>query len=217
MKNQIRIDKYDHIFFDFDGVIKDSVEIKTNCFYEMFLPHGEKLAKKVKEHHLKNSGKSRYEKIPLYLKWAGFSLTPSLENRYLENFKSKVVDDVINSKWVKGVEKFLKMNVYSQSFYLVTATPQEEIELILSKIGLNDVFSSYFGSPLNKAKALDKIISSKALLRNKCSMIGDADADLEAARINKIDFVLREHDHNSFLSSDKRIKYKIKDFEGFIE
>ena len=27
-------------------------------------------------------------------------------------------------------------------------------------------------------------------------MIGDANADLEAARINKIDFVLREHIYN---------------------
>lgn len=55
------------IFWDFDGVIKDSVSVKTLAFEKLFLPYGKKIAQKVKNHHEANGGVSRFEKIPLYL------------------------------------------------------------------------------------------------------------------------------------------------------
>jgi len=52
-----------NIIFDFDGVICESVDIKTGAFYEMYLPYGEMIAQKVKEHHIQNGGMSRYDKF----------------------------------------------------------------------------------------------------------------------------------------------------------
>ena len=37
-----------NIFFDFDGVLAESVNIKTDAFYEMFLKYGKDIAEKVK-------------------------------------------------------------------------------------------------------------------------------------------------------------------------
>ena len=34
-----------NIFFDFDGVIKDSVKVKSESFEKLFLPFGKKVAK----------------------------------------------------------------------------------------------------------------------------------------------------------------------------
>ena len=50
--------RYDAIFFDFDGVIVDSVNIKTQVFYLMYLPYGEDIALKAKQHHIENGGVS---------------------------------------------------------------------------------------------------------------------------------------------------------------
>ena len=50
------------IFWDFDGVIADSVNVKTDAFYELYLPYGKNIAEKVKEYHLANGGFS-FQKI----------------------------------------------------------------------------------------------------------------------------------------------------------
>ena len=62
------------IFWDFDGVIKDSVSVKADAFEQLFSPFGIELAK-VRKHHEKNGGISRYEKIPIYLNWASVKLS----------------------------------------------------------------------------------------------------------------------------------------------
>lgn len=208
---------YRHIFWDFDGVIKESANIKTLTFYDLFLPFGKNIALKVKEHHLKNAGISRFEKIPLYLKWAKVDYSKEIEKQFIDNFKNKVVEKVIKSKWVKGSKNFLKINPFSQSFYLVTATPQNEIEYILSRIGLNEVFKDCFGSPISKENGIKDIINSRKLKKKDCFMIGDALADMKAARKNSIDFVLREHKHNSYIFANEQIKFKIKNLLDIYE
>ena len=61
-----------YIFWDFDGVIKDSVEIKSNAYEDLFLQWGELVSDKVRDHHRLNGGMSRFDKIPLYLRKLGF-------------------------------------------------------------------------------------------------------------------------------------------------
>ena len=51
------------IIFDFDGVIADSVDIKTKAFGELFEEEGGDIAGRVVDYHLKNTGVSRYDKF----------------------------------------------------------------------------------------------------------------------------------------------------------
>ena len=43
-----------NFFWDFDGVIKDSVEIKSNAYEELFLQWGANISNKVRDHHILN-------------------------------------------------------------------------------------------------------------------------------------------------------------------
>ena len=52
-----------NIFFDFDGVIADSVNVKTEAFEKIYLPYGKEIAEKVINHHRENGGMSRFEKF----------------------------------------------------------------------------------------------------------------------------------------------------------
>ena len=51
------------VVFDFDGVILESADLKTEAFVEMFMVHGTKIAEQVRTHHLANLGISRYKKF----------------------------------------------------------------------------------------------------------------------------------------------------------
>ena len=54
------------IIFDFDGVISESVNIKTIAFAEMYKDYGDEVVKQVIAHHLSHGGVSRYEKFRIY-------------------------------------------------------------------------------------------------------------------------------------------------------
>ena len=43
------LDKYEMVFWDFDGVIKESVSVKTDAFEELFKPYGDIVCNKVKK------------------------------------------------------------------------------------------------------------------------------------------------------------------------
>ena len=56
------------IIFDFDGVILDSVNVKTKAFELLYEEYGPEIQKKVVKYHLDNGGISRFEKFKFYHK-----------------------------------------------------------------------------------------------------------------------------------------------------
>ena len=67
IKNIVKKKKF--IVFDFDGVVLDSVEIKTNAFAEIYSEYGSEIVSKVVEYHKRNGGLSRFEKFKYYHKF----------------------------------------------------------------------------------------------------------------------------------------------------
>ena len=57
-----------NIFFDFDGVIAESVSAKTDAFEEMYLPYGKDIAAKVVDYHKLHGGVSRYENLNISIR-----------------------------------------------------------------------------------------------------------------------------------------------------
>lgn len=184
------------LFWDFDGVIKESVQVKTDAFVKLFLPYGAAIAERVRNHHEANGGMSRFEKFPKYLEWAGEAVTPQKVVEYCQRFSRLALQGVIDAPWVPGAEAILRGNPRRQEFILVTATPQDEIEVILSAINLRSCFSEIFGAPLSKKEAIRLSLDSRKLDASECLMIGDAKADYDAARANNVPFLLRRHDSN---------------------
>ncbi len=198
------IKKAKTIFWDFDGVIKDSVSVKSDAFEELFLPFGFEVAKKIKVHHEENGGMSRYEKLPIYLDLVGENPSSDLICKYERKFSKLVKNRVIKSPWVKGVLEYLKKNIQNQRFFLVTATPQKEIEEILKKLRISRYFDKVIGSPTKKKDALKSLIKKEKIDINHSIMIGDSNSDYEAAKDNQVDFIFRKTDLN------KKLQMKLK-------
>ena len=193
------LSKADVIFWDFDGVIKESSAIKSLAFEEMFSKYGNEVLEKVMEHHQLNGGISREVKIPLYFsKFVGFSLTSQeTEDRCLE-YSKLVVQKVIDAPWVAGILDYLKSNSFHQRFVLITGTPYMEIIEILTALDIIDCFQTVYGSPTTKIKALNKEIQSDTDV-SKCLFIGDTLTDYEAASAFEVPFLLRETEDNKKL------------------
>jgi len=185
------------IFWDFDGVIKDSVEVKTKSFIELFSFVGDStILNKIHEHHLKNTGVSRFDKIPIYLHWCGIIVSAQAIEKYCEEFSKIVYKKVIDSPFVLGVLEYLESNFDKQENFLVTATPQNEIENILDELKITKYFNAVYGSPHDKKKMINKYLLEHSVSKSKCLMIGDSVVDHEAAKYNGISFLLRSHEFN---------------------
>ena len=184
------------VFWDFDGVIKDSIEVKTQAFVQLFQPFGTAVAERVRDHHEANGGMSRFDKLPLYLQWAGETTNQSLVTEFCDRFSQLVFQGVIESPWVPGVESYIRNNTYQQRFFLISATPQIELVQILHALNLSECFVEIFGAPAKKKDAIRVTLAANGLSPQDCLMIGDALADLEAAQANQVPFMFRCHESN---------------------
>ena len=200
-KIRVSLNKFGIVFWDFDGVIKDSVDVKTLAFEKLFLPYGQKIAQKVKQHHEANGGVSRFEKMPLYLSWAGIDATDDLVDKFCKLFSETVFQSVADSAWVPGVYEYLFKNHREKYFVLVTATPQLEIEKILCALEINHFFRQIFGAPTKKEDAIRSVLKEQRIMPDKALMIGDAETDLLAAQANSIPFLLRRTSLNLYLQN----------------
>lgn len=196
MPREKSINRFKLIFWDFDGVIKDSVGVKTNAFVQLFQPFGVNIAERVRAYHEANGGMSRFDKIPRYLEWSGVTASPEAVDKFCQHFANLARQGVVDAPWVSGAEEFLHSNPWKQEFVLVTATPQGEIEYILEALNLRTCFTDVYGAPMSKRDAMAKTLATRQLDPQFCLMIGDARADLDAALANRVPFLLRRHATN---------------------
>ena len=172
-------------------MIKDSVMVKTNAFEQIFLPYGSKVVSAVCRHHEANGGMSRFEKMPIYLGWAGESVNAEKVHEFCECFALRVEQAVIDSPWVPGVREYLLANYMPQCFILVTATPQDEMLRILDALEIATCFLEVHGAPKSKVEAVRDVLVRLQCPPDQALMVGDSESDLMAAQANQVPFLLR--------------------------
>jgi phosphoglycolate phosphatase-like HAD superfamily hydrolase len=192
------------VFWDFDGVVKRSVEVKAEAFGRLFAAHGAALRERVQAHHRANGGMSRFEKMPVYLQWAGLPVSVSQVREYCDRFSELAQQGVIESEWVAGAERLLRENPYGQRFVLISATPQDEMEAILDALSLRGCFDRVYGSPASKSAAIRETLARHSMQPADGLVIGDARADYDAARSNGVPFLLVRHESNAAVFADYR-------------
>lgn len=191
-----------NIFFDFDGVLAESVHIKTDAFRKMYLSHGEDFANRVVKHHLENGGMSRFEKFRIYQEWMGLESGITKINELASQFSDLVKQGVIDAVEVNGANEFLKKYFSQYSFWIVSGTPTDEVSDVADKRGIKKYFTGIFGSPEKKNDITEHIISTWNLDRKQSVFVGDATTDHNAAESSGIRFILRETTENSGLFID---------------
>ena len=180
------------IIFDYDGVIAESVNVKTEAFTEMYRPYGENVMQKVIEHHEANGGISRFEKFRIYHKeFLGLEIDQLKIDQLAMQFSELVLQKVIESPYVKGAFEFLVKNYKKYDYYISTGTPTEEIEKILKIKKIRRFFKEVYGSPEKKDVHVQNILNRYNYNKYEVIFIGDALSDRDAARKNGIGFIGR--------------------------
>ena len=192
-----------NIFFDFDGVIAESVSAKTDAFEEMYLPYGNDIAAKVVNYHKLHGGVSRYEKFKYFHKnFLNKVINQDEVNELAIKFSNIVLEKVIYSDEVLGANYFIEKYHQKFKFWIITGTPTSEIELIAEKRKLTSFFIGLHGSPNNKRYWTENLIKKHNLNRDEIIFLGDATTDMDAANFSKIHFALRENEENKEIFKD---------------
>lgn len=179
------------IFFDFDGVIADSVDIKTKAFAKLFEGYGEEVVKKVVEHHLNHGGVSRYDKFRYYYQnLLSKKITDDEIGTLDKKFSEIVFNEVLKAPFIEGVIDFFNLCYEKKkAMFIVSATPQKEIEKIVKARGIDRYFREVVGSPPTKDENLTYLIKQYDIDPLKAVYFGDSPNDLEVAQKHLISFI----------------------------
>jgi len=169
---------YSGIIFDVDGVIIDSVKIKTDAMRRLFRNNESSI-------DMDLGGKSRSEKISyFYKKFNNKEISKEKLEWMVGKYSLYVYDKIINANISQDILSLLDNDSYN--FYVVSGTPDSELKTILSDIGIIDKFKHVYGSD-NKEKY--EILSDIKARESRVIYIGDTEKDRYESRKANVDFL----------------------------
>lgn len=180
------------IVFDCDGVLLESVDVKTRAFAALFAEHGPEVSREAVRYHLANGGVSRYAKFAyLYERCLERRITDEEMAELDRRFSELVLTGVLESPTVPGAVEFLAAYHTRVPLFVASGTPEHELRHILDQRGLSRYFHAVYGSPRSKRNILGDLLAKQAVPPGQCLMVGDASTDLEAALANGMAFLGR--------------------------
>ncbi len=180
------------LVFDFDGVIIESNEAKTEAFSEIFKSYPD-FYDVMMNYHLKNIPVSRVDKFAYLAKLLKISDTPSFMNEVLLRFSDSVKKRVMSCPLVDGVENLLDKYSEKLPIYVASVTPEKELGDILIQKNIDRYFKGVYGCPpWKKSDALLDIACLENINPRSILLIGDSSGDQKAAEIAGVNFIGRD-------------------------
>lgn len=179
------------IVFDFDGVILESVSIKTEAMASLFAHHPKHLAQ-IKALHEGLAGISRFIKFDMiHRDILNTPLSAAAKEALGRKFSKLVVEKVLACPFVSGAREFLEACHETTSLFVVSGTPDEELVMIVKKRDLSPYFKAVYGSGRGKPDLLRKIITDQACRAEDLVFVGDGLSDFRAAADVSVPFIGR--------------------------
>lgn len=178
-----------NIIFDFDGVILDSMPIRTEGFKKIFENYDNKKVEELISFHLINGGLSRFVKIKYFFEeLLETSISEEEINFFVDKYSKIMKEKLINEKYlIRETVDFIKNNNNIKMF-IASGSEEKELRLINESLQLSKYFLGIFGSPKNKIDIVKSIIQDNKLNKNETILIGDSINDYDAAIKNDIRF-----------------------------
>lgn len=182
------------LFLDFDGVIVESNRIKDEGFeviYSRYPEHYDALMKA----HRANDHSSRQEKfLQAARDIVGADDWQALGTAMVEEYTDYTTSRVIACPEVAGARALLDDLHGRVPLVLLSATPDEQVQEILTARDLAHYFDEAYGNPLDKAARMREILSTRGIPHREALFVGDSPDDFGAARKADVAFVGRRSD-----------------------
>lgn len=179
------------IIFDLDGVILDSVALKTELFlrcYDGELDEAQKAF--VREYQAHHGGVGRAEKFKHFEAFLfGRNPDDARINKLIKLYQMHLFEEIDDCALLPGVIEFLKFVQKSCDLHLVSGTLHEDLLRIAKTRSLTDYFNTIAGSPMTKNDAFANIIKRANYHPDAVLAIGDSITEYEVARACGIHFV----------------------------
>lgn len=183
------------IFWDFDGVILDSNEIRDHGFLKCLEEYPEEQVNQLMDYHRLNGGFSRYVKFKYFFEEIRNEQI-SLEevDNWAQRFSKIVLKELVNPELlIQENLYYIKENHQSIKMHVVSGSDQNELRYVCSQLGIDHYFQSIHGSPKPKKDWVKEIIELNGYELNECLLIGDSVNDREAAEYAEIEFKVFKH------------------------
>jgi HAD superfamily hydrolase (TIGR01549 family) len=170
------------LVFDCDGVILDSVPIKTKAFARLAEPYGGEARDRLVMFHAEHGGVSRFKKFEWFFsEVVGREITVEESREWGERFAQYALDEVRRCPLIPGARDVLTAWRGKLPLYVCSGAPEEELRFVLQERELADFFVDICGSPPAKHELLARIVAKADVLPEQTLMVGDAQTDYNAA------------------------------------
>ena len=185
------------IFLDFDGIIVESVNIKTEAFRQLFSKYPD-YTDEIVGHHLRNNALSRYVKFRyIFTNILNLPYNEKIEEDLDNQLSAIVFERVVSCPYVTGSLEFLRYFSGKIPMFLISATPKHELVRILSARNLTGYFVEICGAPGKKIDQITAILEKYQYSRENVVYVGDMIEDLRIARELQ-DPLCRKGEHREF-------------------
>lgn len=183
--------KIDTIFWDFDGVILSSHEIRELGFKVALEKYPQEQVDALMRYHRENGGWSRYVKFTYFfeeIRKESFTQEDvnQLAMAYSKAVKSLLIDQ---SLLIDESMRFIIEKGKNYRMYVASGSDGKELNEVCKGLGIANHFHSIHGSPEPKTAILKRIIEEQNHQPSNCLMIGDARNDYDAAMNNNMPFL----------------------------
>ena len=180
-----------NIFFDFDGVIIFSNNIRIEGYYHIFRMFDKKYVNELVDYHIRNGGLSRYNKIRyFYEKILSKPISDYKIQQYAEKYKDFMLRNLVFKRYLNNeVIQFLKDNASKYNFHIASGSDEKELITLTEILEIDYYFLSINGSPINKDDIVKNLLRKNKYLVNETILVGDSINDFDAAEANNISFI----------------------------
>jgi phosphoglycolate phosphatase-like HAD superfamily hydrolase len=182
------------IVFDFDGVILESADVKTDAFVELYAGHGAEVVGRVRDHHLANLGVSRFKKFAwIAQNVLGRALTDDESAALGHRFTDLALAKVLAAPFVPGAQAAIAaLAERGLPMFVASGTPHEELQLICTRRGLHRSFHEVHGAPREKPEIMRDLFTRHGLSAGQVLFVGDGMSDYKASCAIGTEFLARD-------------------------
>jgi len=178
------------IFWDFDGVILDSMPTREYGFKNVLEKYPNNEVEKLLDFHRKNGGLSRYVKFRYFFE--------EIRNETLSNEKlSKLTDSYseimrerlcLRENLISETINYIKKHQHNYTMHIVSGSDGNELRYLCNQLIISQYFKTIEGSPTPKIELVRDLLKKFNYNKEELCLIGDSINDFDAAKSNKIDF-----------------------------
>lgn len=191
MKIQKFIQHKKNLFWDFDGVLMDSMPVRNRGFELVLKEFPSQEVAQLMEYHLTNGGLSRYVKFRYFFEQIrGESVSEDEISKWASKFSEVMKKELLDKTLlIPDTLDFIKSHKDVFSMHIVSGSDQTELRHLCKKLNIASYFLSINGSPSPKNQLVSELLEEYKYKKSETVLIGDSINDFEAAQTNEIDFI----------------------------